>query len=157
MFQNFIQLTAHYNTKPCWRIGNRKCICNCITFKDKVRMDMLFPILIMLLNDAIQSIPYNNTQKSHVIFGSVNVSLYHWTPHTHIFIQHKTLCSQKKRFAIKDWIETWDVHAIIRIHGRRTFSFLHFLLLPHSFIVNITKKMDHLFIHLDRHGLAFAK
>ena len=39
---------------------------------------MLFPIRIMLLNDAIQSIP----QKSHVIFGSVNVSLYHWTPHT---------------------------------------------------------------------------
>ena len=46
-----------------------------VTSKDKVRMDMLFPIHIMLLNDAIQSIPYNSTQKSHVIFGSVNVSL----------------------------------------------------------------------------------
>ena len=35
-----------------------------VTSKDKVRMDMLFPIVAMLLNDAIQS---NTKQKSHVI------------------------------------------------------------------------------------------
>ena len=92
-----------------------------------------------------------------MLFSGMSMLFYHW------WTLIPQICA-KRQCAPKYLIHSWYEQIWTKVKHWYTFLWqrksTRIFFPKHSFIVNLFfsyMKMDHLFIHLDRHGLAFAK